>query len=141
MQLVKNFIKQKTYKMKNRILFIMVCVLVATSSYAQKWHELNDEEKLMKLKSFRAENQKYLKDSLHMSETQLNDIDNVNICFLSTLDRIDRYAKEDATKEKYAQALWDVRWAQLDAIMGKGKHDKYAAYMEAKLQKAAATTK
>jgi hypothetical protein len=138
MLLVTNFINQKRSKMKNRIFFIVVCLIAATSAYAQKWEELTDEQKLMKLKSFRTENQKYLKDSLRMTPTQLTDIDNVNVCFLSTLDRIDRYAKEDATKEKYAEALWDVRWAQLDAIMGKDKHDKYAAYMQAKLEKAAA---
>lgn len=129
--------------MKNRILFIVICLITVTMANAQKdkWEQLTDEQKLMKLQSFRAENQKYLKDSLKLTSTQMSDVDNVNVCFLSTLDRIDRYAKDDATKEKYAEALWEVRWAQVDAIMGKDKHDKYAAYMQAKLEKAAAEMK
>jgi len=79
-----------------------------------------------------------LKGTLQMTQTQLDDIDNVNICFLSTLDRINRYAKDQATKEKVAKALWEARWAQLDAIMGVDKHNKYAEYMKQKLQKAKA---
>lgn len=122
--------------MKKFIVVIVGCLVGLTAINAQKWHQLTDEEKLMKLQSFRAENQKYLKDSLHLTKTQMTDIDNVNICFLSTLDRIDRYAKDEAAKEKYANALWEVRWAQVDAIMGKDKHEKYAEYLERKLEKA-----
>ena len=121
----------------NKTMFLILIGLAAVCTcYAQtSWKDLTDEEKVMKLKSFRGDNQKYLKDSLHLSQTQMSDLDNVNICFLSTLDRIDRYAKDDATKEKYAQALWDVRWAQVDAIMGKDKHERYAAYLERKIEK------
>jgi hypothetical protein len=108
---------------------------------AQKWSELNDEQKMMKLKSFREDNQKYLKNTLGMTQTQLNDIDNVNICFLSTLDRIDRYVKTDADKQKYADAISNARWAQLDAIMGVDKHNKYAEYLKAKLEKMEAAHK
>jgi len=99
----------------------------------KKWEELTDEQKLTQLKSFRADNQVYLKDTLKLSATQMADLDNLNVCFLSTLDRIDRYTKDHATKEKYAEALWQVRWAQVDAIIGKEKHDKYANYLKAKL--------
>jgi len=120
--------------MKRTILFIIIVVTSATT-YAQSWKDLTDEEKVMKLQSFRADNQKYLKDSLHLTQTQMTDFDNVNVCFLSTLDRIKRYVKDDATKEKYAQALWDVRWAQVDGIIGKDKHDRYAAYLERKIEK------
>lgn len=122
--------------MKKLLVLIVTCLVSLIAVNAQKWHQLTDEEKLTKLQSFRADNQKYLKDSLHLSQTQRNDIDNVNICFLSTLDRIDRYAKDDAAKEKYADALWQVRWAQLDAIMGKDKHEQYARYLERKLEQA-----
>jgi hypothetical protein len=123
--------------MKKAILFFSVCLLAITAVHAQKkWDELTEEQKMMKLESFRADNQKYLKDSLHMTKTQLEDIDNLNICFLSTLDRIDRYAKDDGTKEKYADALWEVRWAQLDAIMGKDKHERFAQYLERKIENA-----
>src|SRR6516225_4680692 len=98
-------------------------------------HKCHIKNKKMKAKEFRADNQKYLKDSLGMTEQQMTDIDNVNICFLSTLDRIDRYAKDDATKQKYAKAVNEARWAQIDVIMGADKHDKYAAYVKAKLSK------
>ena len=125
--------------MKKTILFIMICIIAATAN-AQKWSELSDEQKEMKLKSFRADNQSYLK-KLGMSQQQMTDIDNVNICYLSTLDRIDRYAKDDATKEKYAGAVDDARWAQLDAIMGKEKHEQYAKYLKDKIEKAKAAHK
>jgi hypothetical protein len=121
--------------MKKTILFIAIALAAFSSSKAQKWSDLTQEEKVMKAKQFRADNQKYLKDSLGMTDEQMSDIDNVNICFLSTLDRIDRYAKDDATKQKYAKAVNEARWAQLDAIMGADKHDKYAEYVKAKIKK------
>lgn len=122
--------------MNKAMFLILIGLTVVGASYAQtSWKQLTDEEKVMKLKSFRADNQKYLKDSLHLSQTQMEDLDNVNICFLSTLDRIDRYGKDQANKDKYAEALWEVRWAQVDAIMGKDKHDKYAAFLERKIEK------
>jgi len=127
--------------MKKVILSIAILLVSAVAVNAQKWEELTDEQKLTKLKSFREDNQKYLKTTLGMTPTQMKDIDNVNACFLSTLDRIERYAKDDATKEKYADALWEVRWAQLDAIMGKDKHEKYAEYLKAKIEKAEANKK
>jgi hypothetical protein len=49
--------------MKNSILIIMVCLLTAVSANAQKWSELSDEQKVMKAKEFRADNQKYLKET------------------------------------------------------------------------------
>ena len=121
--------------MKRVIFLIAMSVVFVNAAIAQSWSELTDEQKLMKLKSFREENQKYLKGTLKMTQTQLDDIDNVNICFLSTLDRINRYAKDEATKEKVAQALWDARWIQLDAIMGEDKHNQYAEYIKKKLEK------
>jgi len=125
----------KIKKMKKTILFIVLCVIAAAAN-AQKWNELSDEQKMMKLKSFRAENQAYLKNTLGMTQTQLDDIDNVNVCYLSTLDRINRYAKDDATKEKAADAIDQARWAQLDAIMGADKHEQYAKYLKDKIEKA-----
>ena len=116
--------------MTNKIFLIAICLFCATVTNAQKWEDLSDEQKLSKLRTFRAGNQKYLKDSLKLTATQISDLDNLNLCFLSTLDRIDRYAKDDQTKEEYADALWEVRWAQVDAIMGKDKHEKYAAYIK-----------
>lgn len=122
--------------MRTKIFLIVTALLTTIVTNAQKWDELTDEKKLAKLKSFRAENQKYQKDSLKLTPTQMSDLDNLNLCFLSTLDRIDRYTKDDATKEKYAEALWEVRWAQVDAIIGKEKHEKYAAYLKRKINKA-----
>jgi hypothetical protein len=122
--------------MRKMHFFIVLCLLSATVTHSQKWDDLSDEQKLTKLKSFRADNQKYLKDSLKLTQTQMTDLDNLNACFLSTLDRVDRYAKETKTKEEYAEALWDVRWAQVDAIMGKDKHEKYAAFIKRKIAQA-----
>jgi hypothetical protein len=122
--------------MKKMILITTVFQLLVFLVNAQKWSDLTQEEKVMKLKEFRADNQKYLKDSLGMSQAQMDDIDNVNICYLSTLDRIDRYGKDQATKEKYAKAITDARWAQMDAIMGADKHKQYAMYLKGKIQKA-----
>jgi hypothetical protein len=126
--------------MKKTILFIMICMM-AIAANAQKWAELTNEEKMMKLKAFRGENQKYLKDSLGLTPQQITDIDNVNICYLSTLDRINRYAKDDATKEKYADGASQGRWVQLDFIMGPDKHEQYARYLKEKIEKAAAANK
>lgn len=122
--------------MKSRFLIAIICIVSVTAAHAQKWADLKDEEKLMKLKSFRAANQKYLKDSLHLTKQQMTDLDNINVCFLSTLDRVDRYAKDDETKEQLAEALWEVRWAQVDAVMGKDKHEQYASYLKRKIQQA-----
>ncbi len=122
--------------MKKLILLAIICVVTSTVTHAQKWSDLTDEQKAMKLKSFRAENQKYLKDSLGLTPTQITDVDNVNLCYLSTLDRINRYVKDDTKKNDYAEALSKVRWAQVDGIMGADKHDKYVAYLERKIAKA-----
>ncbi len=122
--------------MKKAILFAVICLAFVNVSNAQKWSELSQEQKLMKAKEFRADNQKYLKTTLGMTQTQMDDIDNVNICYLSTLDRIDRYGKDDATKEKYAKAITEARRAQLDVIMGAEKHKQYAEYIKGKIQKA-----
>ena len=124
--------------MKRTVLLLAVCMIATLAAHSQKWSDLTQEEKIMKAKDFRADNQKYLKSTLGMSEQQMNDIDNVNICFLSTLDRISRYGKDDATKEKYAKAIGDARWAQLDVIMGADKHKQYAEYVKGKIDKAKA---
>ena len=123
----------KSPNMNKKLFFIGIFLATAVLSQAQKWEELSDEQKLTKLKTFRAGNQKYLKDSLKLTQTQIDDLDNLNVCFLSTLDRIDRYAKDMETKEEYADALWEVRWRQVDAIMGKEKHEKYAAFIKKRI--------
>jgi hypothetical protein len=124
--------------MKKTILLIMLFVAATMVANAQKWSDLTQEQKVMKAKEFRADNQKYLKTTLGMSQQQMDDIDNVNLCYLSTLDRINRYGKDDATKEKYAKAITDARWSQLDVIMGADKHKQYSEYIKGKLEKAKA---
>ncbi len=124
--------------MKKIILFSAL-YLLAAAVHGQKWDDLSDEQKLMKLKSFRADNQKYLKDSLKLTQTQMDDIDNVNICYLSTLDRVNRYAKDDETKNKIADFVSDARWAQVDAIMGADKHERYMEFIKRKIEKAQKT--
>jgi DNA polymerase III alpha subunit (gram-positive type) len=136
-QAIKDYLfKPKTLKMKRKMLFIMVCLMALAVAHAQKWNELTDEQKQMKLKEFRVDNQKYLKTKLGMTQQQLDDIDNVNLCYISTLDRINRYAKDDASKEKLADAVFEARWVQLDAIMGADKHKQFAEYVKGKIEKA-----
>lgn len=124
-------------QMKSLLLATLFLAVTVTSSYAQKkWDELTDDQKIEKLKAFRADNQKYLKNTLGMSETQLKDIDAVNLCYLATLDRIERYSKDGAKKDEYAEGVTAARSAQLDAIMGADKHKQFAEYVQAKLEKA-----
>jgi hypothetical protein len=121
--------------MKRILLFFFVSMLgTVTTLSAQKWEDLSKEQKMGKVKEFRDDNQAYLK-SLGLNEEQLSDIDNVNICFLSTLDRIDRYGGDDASKKKYAKTALGSRSAQLDAIMGADKRKQYIAYVQEKLSK------
>jgi len=125
--------------MKKTILFMIVCLVALTKLNAQTWAELTEEQKVMKLKSFRADNQKFLKEKLGMSATQLNDIDNVNICYLSMLDRINRYGKTEENKTKVAEAATEARSIQLDIIMGEEKHKKFTEYVTEKIKKAQGT--
>ena len=120
-----------------QLLLVTIFVMLSPQVLqAQKWSDLTDEQKMMKAKEFRADNQAYLKNTLKMTDDQMNDIDNVNICYLATLDRIDRYGKTDEDKEKYAKSASSARMAQLDAIMGVDKHNLYHDYMAEKLKKA-----
>ena len=114
----------------------MVMCFVAITANAQKWSELSKEQKTMQLQAFREDNQNYMKNNLKLTQTQMDDYDNVNLCYFSTLDRIDRYGKDDAAKEKYAKTAVSARSAQLDAIMGAEKHKKFGEYVKAKLKKA-----
>ncbi len=122
---------------------ILVIIFMGTfamggSAIAQKWEDLSNEQKMNKIQGFREDNQKYLK-GLGLSDDQLNDVDNVNLCFLSNLDRIDRYGGDDASKKKYAKSAVAARSAQLDAIIGVDKRKQYMEYVQGKLEKAAAT--
>ena len=122
--------------MKKTICILTIMLAGFISLHAQKWEQLSAEQKMMKAKEFREDNQKYLKGTLGLTDVQCEDIDNVNICFLSTLDRIDRYVPADEDKKKYAKTLLQARSVQLDAIMGADKRKQYITYIQDKLQKA-----
>jgi len=120
-------------------ILIAMLILFSASAFAQKkWKDLTQEEKTMKLEEFIQDNHKYMQDSLGLSDEQVTDVDAVNICYLSTLDRITRYVKTDADKEKYAKVVTDARTKQLEAIMGASNFKKFRAYVEAKVKKAGA---
>jgi hypothetical protein len=123
--------------MKKILVFALIALSLAGSASAQKWADLSNEQKLSKLKEFRDDNQNYLKTQLGMSEDQLIDIDNVNVCFLGALERIDAYGKDDATKSKWAKTAAQARQAQLDMIMGPEKRKQFQDYVMEKIKKAA----
>ena len=122
------------------VTLVAMLALCPVSAFSQKkWKDLTQEERLMKVEDFIQDNHKYMQDSLALSEEQISDADAVNICYLSTLDRINRYGKSDADKEKYVKTITDGRTKQLEAIMGVDKFKKYRSYVEKKLKKAASS--
>jgi hypothetical protein len=124
--------------MKKAILTLIVVAAAFTSVNAQKkWADLSNEDKLLKAQAFRDDNQAYLKNTLKVSDAQREDVDNVNLCYVASLDRIDRYGKDDDTKLKWAKAATAARGAQLDVILGVENHKKYQDYVAGKLKKAA----
>lgn len=119
--------------MKKLFFVLIVSVIGVGMASAQTWDDLSKEEKLMKAKKFRADNQNYLKNTLGLSDDQVNDIDDVNICYLSTLDRINRYAPTEEAKEEAAKAVTAARSIQLDAIMGVENREQFMEYVAGKL--------
>jgi hypothetical protein len=118
--------------MKYAFLFLSFLLGLAANADAQSWEEMTAEQKLMSAQAFRKDNQAFLA-SLGMNEEQRNDIDNVNLCFLSGLDRITRYAEKPSQAKKYAGKLFDAREKQLEAIMGKENRETYMQYIADKL--------
>jgi len=124
--------------MKKALLTLFVIAAAfSTVSAQKKWSDLSNEEKLLKAQSFRDDNQAYLKNTLKLSDAQREDIDNINLCYIAALDRIDRYGKDDNTKVNWAKTATAARGAQLDVIMGAENHKKYQDYIVGKLKKAA----
>jgi hypothetical protein len=119
--------------MKKFTLLMLVFITSSSIVSAQNWSDLSAEQKLMKAKDFREQSQQYLK-GLGLNQEQLDDMDNVNICYLSTLDRIDRYGKDDAAKKQYAKAATKSRATQMDAIMGPDNRAKYQQYLADKIK-------
>lgn len=57
---------------------------------------------MRKAKDFREDKQKFLKD-LGLTDDPLIDVDNVNACYTFSLERINSYGKDNATKQKWAK--------------------------------------
>ena len=124
---------------KAMILFVLMIGISRISfgqTWQQTWSEMSKEEKMMKLKSFRSDNQKFLKDSLGMTSKQLKSIDSVNSDYMKELDRIHSGSGSDDEKLAKAQELTKKRGAALDSIMGEVSHMKFTKYVYAKLEKA-----
>lgn len=119
-----------------KIIVTLFITIVALSAQAQKWEDLSAEQMMEKAKGFREDNQKFLKEKLGMTEDQVIDIDNTNVCFLASMERINAYGKDKATKEKWAKTAVQARQAQMDMIMGADKRKQYMDYVTAKLKKA-----
>ncbi len=90
----------------------------------------------MKLSSFRDDNQKFLKDSLGMTSTQLKSIDSVNSIFMKGLKGIESGPGTDDEKYAKANGIAKTRGEALDKIMGEDKHHRFTQYVYNKLQKA-----
>lgn len=119
--------------MKRIIAVAAVLIASASTLQAQNWADLSTEQKLMKVKEFREESQNYLK-GLGLTQDQLSDMDDVNVCYLTTLDRIDRYGKDDASKKAYAKSVTKSRATQMDAIMGPERRAKYQQWLADKIK-------
>ena len=119
--------------MKKSLFTLMLLFLGFSLVHAQTWDDLSKEEKMMKAKKFVADNHNYMRNTLELTDDQIDDVDNVNACYLSTLDRINRYAQTDETKMEAAKAVTAARSVQLDAIMGTDKRDQFMEYVADKL--------
>jgi hypothetical protein len=126
--------------MKKAVVLFVLMIGISRISFGQTWQqtwsEMSKEEKMMKMKSYRADNQKFLKDSLGMTSKQLKSIDSVNSDYMKALDRIYSGSGSDDEKLAKAQELTKKRGADLDSIMGADTHMKFTKYIYAKLQKA-----
>jgi len=128
--------------MRHFVLLLMLLVLnISQSLIAQSWDELTDEQKVMKLQSFMQDNQRYMRETLGLTEDQVLDVESVNACFLNNLDVIANYGGSDSERKKYAKSSVKARQKQLQAIMGTEKFEKFQSYVSAKLQKAMAEMK
>jgi len=126
--------------MKKAMILLVLITSISMVSFGQTWQEtwsnMTKEEKMMKIKSFRDDNQKFLKDSLGMTSKQLTSIDSVNSSYMKLLNRIENGAGTDQEKYEKAQEITKQRGEALDNIMGKDKHYEFAQYLYRKLEKA-----
>jgi hypothetical protein len=90
---VSVFLTLNIIEMK-KLMFLLVLMTSVSVSFAQTrqqtWSELSKEEKMQKMRSYRDDNQKFLKDSLGMTSKQLKSIDSVNSMYLDGLNKIEK---------------------------------------------------
>lgn len=123
--------------MKRLMLVMVLITSLSMVSLAQtKWSDLTQEQKMMKAKSFRADNQAYLKNTLGMTDDQLKSIDKVNKDYLNELNKISNGAGTDDEKFAKAKDITSKRSDELDKIMGPDKHKQFSDYQWDKIQKA-----
>jgi hypothetical protein len=126
--------------MKKTMILLGLMTSISMVSYAQTWQEtwtqMSIEERMMKLRTFRDENQKFLKDSLGMTSNQLKSIDSVNSIFLNGLKKLEGSTASDDEKLAKAKEIAKKRGEDLDMIMGEQKHHRFTQYLYEKLQKA-----
>jgi len=126
--------------MKKGMFLLVLITGISLGTFAQTWQEtwnnMSKEEKMMKMRSFRDANQKFLKDSLGMTSDQLKSIDTTNSNFMKEMRQIEKSNESDDQKLAKAKTLASNRSIELDNIMGKEKHDRFKQYMYEKLQKA-----
>jgi len=125
--------------MKKTMILLVLITCISRVSFAQTWQEtwsnMSQEEKMMKLKSFRADNQKFLKDSLGMTDHQLKLIDSVNKVYLGGIKQIESSTAPDDVKLGKARDITKTRAYGLDIIMGVANHQRFTQYIYDKLQK------
>ncbi len=127
-------------EMKKAIVLLGLITSFSMVSFAQTWQEtwgnMTKEEKMMKMKSFRADNQKFLKDSLGMTDYQLKLIDSINKIYLGGISQIKSSTAPDDVKLQKARDITKHRSDELDVIMGVANHQRFTQYLYNKLQKA-----
>jgi hypothetical protein len=125
-------------EMRKPMILLVLITSISTASIAQTWQEtwtnMSKEEKMMKMNAFRADNQKFLKDSLGMTGTQLKSIDSVNSIYLKGLNQIEKSSDTDDQKLAKAREITKTRGTDLDNIMGEEKHGKFSQYLYGKLK-------
>jgi hypothetical protein len=123
---------------KSMILFVLITSISMVSlgqTWQQTWSDMSKEEKMSHLKSFREGNQKFLKDSLGMTSSQLHSIDSVNSAFMKGLNRISNGPGTEDQKFDKAKEFAAKRGEALDNIMGEEKHNRFSQYLRKELEK------
>src|SRR6185436_15356555 len=95
--------------MKKGMFLLVLITGISLGTFAQTWQEtwnnMSKEEKMMKMRSFRDANQKFLKDSLGMTSDQLKSIDTTNSNFMKEMRQIEKSNESDDQKLAKAKTL------------------------------------